>query len=160
MSDWWIRPMIMGIYMKVRNTNYKVIAFCERRITMKGRLQSLKWSSALAFVTVAIVLGSLALARITMSQDCMPFIGVPISDQSLEWQSYGERYAIIVMGGDVTGQMYRWYWGDTYGMYAELKTHDFTDDNIYFLSYGDSAEAHSDIVDATSTTGNITTAYQ
>ncbi|MCK4548228.1 MAG: T9SS type A sorting domain-containing protein [Candidatus Eisenbacteria sp.] len=77
-----------------------------------------------------------------------------------EWCSYGERYAIIVMGGNVTGQMYLWYWGDTSGMYRELISHGFTAENIYFLSYGDSADAHPDWVDGLSTTNNIRTAYQ
>jgi hypothetical protein len=89
-------------------------------------------------------------------------VDLAISQQSSMWQPYADRYAIIVMGGDVSvgSDHYRWYWADTYGMYTELKTHGFTDANIYFLSYGDSADAHSDIVDAVSTTQNIKTAYQ
>jgi hypothetical protein len=35
-----------------------------------------------------------------------------------QWQPYGNRYAIVVMGGNVTGQMYRWYWNDTSGNYC------------------------------------------
>jgi len=76
------------------------------------------------------------------------------------WYPYGERYAIIVMGGDVSGQMYLWYWGDTGGMYQELLSYGFSGENIYFLSYGDSANVHSDWVDAVSTTENIIAAYQ
>jgi len=79
-----------------------------------------------------------------------------------EWQPYGERYAIIIMGGNEpsSGQLYRWYWGDTGGMFHELLSYGFTGDNIYFLSYGDSANAHPDWVDAVSTTNNIRSAYQ
>ena len=76
------------------------------------------------------------------------------------WYPYGERYAIIVMGGNVSGQMYIWYWGDTGGMYQELLSYGFSADNIYFLSYGDSANAHPDWVDAVSTTDSIIAAYQ
>ena len=78
------------------------------------------------------------------------------------WQPYGERYAIIVMGGDVSDPHYTWYWNDTYGMYNLLKSHGFTDANIYFLSYGQGGGQPPDptVVDATSTTANITAAYQ
>lgn len=78
-----------------------------------------------------------------------------------DWQPYSQRYAIIVMGGHVTGPPhYQWYWNDTSSMYRELISCGFTGDNIYFLSYGDSADAHPDWVDAASTTENIGTAYQ
>ncbi|UCG82772.1 MAG: right-handed parallel beta-helix repeat-containing protein, partial [Dehalococcoidia bacterium] len=78
------------------------------------------------------------------------------------WHTYGDRYAIIVMGGNEasSGQKYRWFWGDTKGMYHELISYGFTGANIYFLSYGDSANAHPGWVDAQSTTANIRTAYQ
>ncbi len=77
-----------------------------------------------------------------------------------DWQPYGDRYAIIVMGGNVTGQMYVWYWGDTYGMYTELTDRGFTAENIQFLSYGPSADEHPEAVDGVSTTANIIAAYQ
>jgi hypothetical protein len=66
------------------------------------------------------------------------------------------------MGGDeaVSGNLYKWYWGDTKGMYHELLSYGFTGDNIYFLAYDDSAEAHPGWVDAVSTTANIESAYQ
>jgi hypothetical protein len=78
-----------------------------------------------------------------------------------EWLSYGERYAIIVMGGNVSGPPhYQWYWNDTSSMYLELISYGFTGENIYFFSYGDSANAHPDWVDAVSTTENIRTGYE
>ncbi len=80
--------------------------------------------------------------------------------EGTECYPYQQRYAIIVMGGNVTGQYYQWYWGDTRGMYLELISIGFTDNNIYFLSYGDSANAYPEEVDAVSTTANIRTAYQ
>ena len=76
------------------------------------------------------------------------------------WQPYQDRYAIIVMGGNVSGQHYLWYWNDTKSMYLELLSYGFTGQNIIFLSYGDSAQAHPDWVDTTSTTSNIISAYQ
>ena len=76
------------------------------------------------------------------------------------WQPYQYRYAIIVMGGNVYGQHYLWYWNDTKSMYLELLSYGFTGQNIIFLSYGDSAQAHPDWVDNTSTTSNIISAYQ
>jgi hypothetical protein len=78
------------------------------------------------------------------------------------WQPYGDRYAIIVMGGNVDpeSQHYIWYWGDTYGMYTELESYGFTAENIHFLSYGPSAEQHPEAVDGISTTENIRLAYQ
>lgn len=64
------------------------------------------------------------------------------------WNSYANRYAVIVMGGPShTPQQYDWYWGDTSGMYNELRAVGFTDENIYFISWGDSAVAHPEIVD-------------
>ena len=77
------------------------------------------------------------------------------------WHPYGERYAIIVMGGheDPGSQLYRWYWGDTGGMYRELISYGFAGENIQFLSYGDSANAHPDWVDGTSTIANVRAAY-
>jgi hypothetical protein len=59
---------------------------------------------------------------------------------STGWFPYHERYAIIVMGGNVApgSQHYTWYWADTYGMYQELEIHGFSSSNVYFLSYGPS----------------------
>jgi hypothetical protein len=81
------------------------------------------------------------------------------TDADTGWNEYMNRYAIIVMGGNVSGQMYDWYWGDTYGMYTELIDRGFTPENIYFLSYGWQADAHPMDVDALSTTANIQAAY-
>jgi len=76
------------------------------------------------------------------------------------WSPYQDRYAIIVMGGHVTGPPhYQWYWGDTYGTYRQLLDHGFAASDIYFLSYGDSATAHPEAVDAVSTTQGILAAY-
>ena len=75
------------------------------------------------------------------------------------WQPYEDRYAIIVMGGNVSGQHYLWYWNDTKSMYMELLSYGFTGENVVFLSYGDSAQAHPDWVDTTSTTSSIISAY-
>ena len=78
------------------------------------------------------------------------------------WVPYGERYAIVIMGGNegYTTNHYGWYWGDTYGMVTKLKTNfGFADSNICFLSYGPSAAAHASEVNDTSTIANIQTAY-
>ncbi len=82
------------------------------------------------------------------------------------WHSYEDRYAIIVMGGDEPNpdtarrrRLYMYYWMDTSGMHEELESYGFDEDNIYFLSYGDSADNHPDIVDGSSTVANIETAY-
>lgn len=88
----------------------------------------------------------------------------PIDEDSMDelsWNDYGTRYAIIVMGGHEPsgGQLYRWYWGDTHGMYLELKSLGFADENIHFLSYGDSAAAYPEHVDGVSTSANVTGAY-
>ena len=65
-----------------------------------------------------------------------------------EWAPYGERYAVIVMGGPAhTQQQYGYYWMDTSGMYQELRDLGFTDENIYFVSWGDSAVENPEIVD-------------
>jgi hypothetical protein len=100
---------------------------------------------------------------LVMSFACLGLTSGMFSDsraaQPSAWCDYGERYAIVVMGGNVSGQIYRWYWGDTGGMYRELISYGFSGESIYFLSYGDSANAHPDWVDATSTTANIITAY-
>lgn len=78
------------------------------------------------------------------------------------WQAYAERYAIIVMGGNVSPgtQLYGWYWGDTYGMYTALIGRGFAPANVRFLSYGPSADAHPEAVDGLSTVANIRAAYQ
>jgi hypothetical protein len=77
-----------------------------------------------------------------------------------ECYSYQQRYAIIVMGGNVTDQTYQRYWEDTRGMYQDLISYGFTGNDIYFLSYGDSADAHPDWVDAVSSTAAIIAAFQ
>ncbi|HNQ23954.1 MAG TPA: protein kinase [Phycisphaerae bacterium] len=78
------------------------------------------------------------------------------------WRGYGQRYAIIVMGGHAPADTkhYGWYWNDTFGMYEELKARGFSDENIYFLSYGPKAAEHPEAVDAESTTENIRAAYR
>ncbi|MBD3237745.1 MAG: hypothetical protein GF330_13660, partial [Candidatus Eisenbacteria bacterium] len=76
-----------------------------------------------------------------------------------DWSSYGERYAIVVMGGNVTGQMYRWYWNDTSGEVWALMDWGFAPENIIYLSYGDSANAHPELVDAVSTHANVAAAF-
>ena len=93
--------------------------------------------------------------------DLRPHLEVEYTQRETCWYEYGERYSIIVMGGNEPshGQLYRWYWGDTHGMYTQLKDIGFTDENIYFLSYGDSAAAHPDHVDATSIRASIRDAY-
>jgi len=85
----------------------------------------------------------------------------PLPTPAAGWQSYGQRYAIIVMGGDVSGQSYDWYWGDTYEMYTNLRSYGFSAQNIYFLSYGEGGgdPPDPDAVDAESTTDNIRDAY-
>ncbi|MCK4546529.1 MAG: choice-of-anchor D domain-containing protein [Candidatus Eisenbacteria sp.] len=98
-----------------------------------------------------------------MSAEGMPVPGgddyEPPPGKKGTWHSYEDRYAIIVMGGDESGQKYRWYWGDTAGMCWELIERGFTNGNIFFLSYGDSADAHPEIVDGTSNVANIEAAY-
>jgi len=71
-----------------------------------------------------------------------------------DWVPYKHRYALIVMGGGESGQMYGYYWTDTSNMYSKLKATGFTDANIYFCSYGSSASGQS-IVDKTSTRTNV-----
>jgi hypothetical protein len=75
------------------------------------------------------------------------------------WSSYSNRYAVIVMGGDETGQMYTYYWMDTYGMYQHLISLGFTAENIYFLAYGSDADAHPEAVDRVSTKANVQWAF-
>ena len=76
-----------------------------------------------------------------------------------QWLPYSNRYAVIVMGGDETGQMYTWYWQDSYGMYQHLIALGFTAANIHFLSYGSEAEAHPEAVDGVSTKANVQWAF-
>ncbi|MFH1690786.1 MAG: immunoglobulin domain-containing protein [Candidatus Eisenbacteria bacterium] len=78
------------------------------------------------------------------------------------WTDYDDRYAIIVTGGDtsnVDAELYGYYWADTYGMHEELLDRGFVADNIYFLSWGDSADVHPAAVDTISNTVNIQAAY-
>ena len=88
-----------------------------------------------------------------------PFFG---QSQNADWCPYENKYAIVVMGGSQAPEtnLYGWYWGDTYGMYNRLiNNFDFEPDNIRFLSYGDSLEAHPDEVYGISTIANVTSAY-
>jgi hypothetical protein len=71
-----------------------------------------------------------------------------------DWVPYADRYAVIVMGGNVSGDTYGYYWTDTSNMYNELKAAGFTDGNIYFCSYGSSAQGQA-IVDKSSTRTNV-----
>jgi hypothetical protein len=71
-----------------------------------------------------------------------------------DWVPYGNRYGLIVMGGNVVNPTYGYYWTDTSNMYNALKAAGFTDANIYFLSYGSSASGQT-IVDRTSTRDNV-----
>jgi hypothetical protein len=108
---------------------------------------------------------ALALLGICFGMATTPGSGDPPGSEDrmegLSWHDYGARYAIIVMGGHEHsgGQLYRWYWGDTHGMYLELKDLGFEDDNIHFLSYGDSAAAYPEHVDGVSTSDNVRSAY-
>jgi hypothetical protein len=78
----------------------------------------------------------------------------------LQWHPYQDRFALVVMGGHVSGNpYYRWYWNDTYGMVRHLRAHGFTDDCIRYLSYGDSVPNHPGEVDGLSTTQGIRDAY-
>ncbi len=76
-----------------------------------------------------------------------------------QWTPYGDRYAIVVMGGNVSGQMYKWYWNDTSGMVWTLMDWGFDPENIFYLSYGDSAVAHPELADGTSTKENVHAAF-
>lgn len=76
------------------------------------------------------------------------------------WISYGNRYAVIVMGGDESGQMYTWYWQDCYGMYQHLISLEFRPENIFFLAYGSHANAHPEAVDRVSTKANVQWAFE
>lgn len=126
--------------------------------------------------TLFLIIGLLLFGGIVDAQSPDSFFGFPagISDKSMQalpmtedpavekaasWQSYEDRYAIIVMGGDVSGIFYEWYWTDTYGMYTQLKDYGFTDDDIIFLSYGPEAQNHPDEVDGESTTQEVINAY-
>lgn len=76
-----------------------------------------------------------------------------------QWKTYDHRYAIVVMGGNVTGQMYRWYWNDTSGKAWALMSWGFAPEDIIYLSYGDSATAHPELVDGVSTKANVKAAF-
>lgn len=87
------------------------------------------------------------------------FLSLVISAFAGEWQPYGNRYAIVVMGGNVSGQMYRWYWNDTSGKVWALMDWGFAPENIIYLTYGDSADAHPELVDGISTKANVQAAF-
>lgn len=76
-----------------------------------------------------------------------------------QWKPYGHRYAIVVMGGSVTDQMYRWYWNDTSGKIWTLMDWGFAPEDIIYLSYGDSATVHPELVDGISTKANVKAAF-
>ena len=76
-----------------------------------------------------------------------------------QWIPYSHRYAIVVMGGNVQGQLYRWYWNDTAGQVWTFMDWGFSPENIIFLSYGDSASAHPELVDNISTYNNVKSAF-
>lgn len=76
-----------------------------------------------------------------------------------EWRSYAQRYAIVVMGGNVSGQMYKWYWNDTSGQVWAMMDWGFAPEDIFYLSYGDSADAHPELADTTSTYVNVKAAF-
>lgn len=76
-----------------------------------------------------------------------------------EWFPYSNRYAVVIMGANVSGQMYFWYWNDTGSMYRQLIDLGFIAENIFFLSYGDSANVHPEMVDKTSTKANVQWAF-
>ena len=84
----------------------------------------------------------------------------PVSAASAsQWFPYSNRYAVIVMGGDVTGQTYTYYWQDTYGMYDHLIGLGFTAESIYFLAYWSEADDHPGAVDRVSTKANVQWAF-
>jgi hypothetical protein len=75
----------------------------------------------------------------------IPYSSSPVVNS---WVPYANRYAVIVMGGPANNStQYGYYWMDTYGMYQKLIALGFTSDNIYFISWGDSAVAHAEVVD-------------
>ncbi len=76
-----------------------------------------------------------------------------------EWMEYAHRYAIIVMGGNVTGQMYRWYWNDTSGEVWALMDWGFAPEDIIYLTYGDSAAVHPELVDGISNYADVEAAF-
>ena len=71
-----------------------------------------------------------------------------------DWVPYANRYGLVVMGGDVSGATYGYYWSDTTNMYNVLRAAGFTDANIYFLAYDSSASGQT-IVDRTTTRDNV-----
>ncbi|MCK4585176.1 hypothetical protein KAU13_07150, partial [candidate division WOR-3 bacterium] len=87
------------------------------------------------------------------------FLSLIVSAFAGEWQPYGNRYAIVVMGGNVSGQMYRWYWNDTSGKVWALMDWGFAPENIIYLTYGDSANVHPELVDGVSTKANVQAAF-
>lgn len=104
----------------------------------------------IVYLLILILLGFLVInPQVTLSQ----------AEPQGRWVSYGNRYAVIVMGGPAEGQLERWYWEDTSGMYKLLKGLGFTDDNIYFLSWGQYASSQS-IVDRPTTKENVKWAFE
>jgi len=89
-------------------------------------------------------------------EDTFEFV---VSSGAGQWKPYGHRYAIVVMGGNVSGQMYRWYWNDTSGKVWTLMDWGFAPEDIIYLSYGDSANVHPELVDDISTKANVQAAF-
>ncbi len=74
------------------------------------------------------------------------------------WRPYANRYAAVVMAGNVEGREphYGWYWSDTYGMVRELIDREgFPAENVFLLAYGPKADKHADAVRGPSTTTEI-----
>ena len=82
------------------------------------------------------------------------------ADRSGLWTPYVHKYAIVVMGGSVSGQMYKWYWNDTSSLVWALMDWEFAPQDIYYFSYGDSASAHPELVDGISTYANVEAAFE
>ena len=127
---------------------------------MKGSLYSVQSLIALGCLVLAVLTGSQELAGGLEGDDPGAIASAVVGQAALNWHSYGERFAIIVMGGHVTGPPhYQWYWGDTGGMYHELLYYGFRPENVCFLSYGDSAVLHPDWVDTVSTVACVAAAF-
>jgi len=72
----------------------------------------------------------------------------PYCRGSYEWHPYGERYAIIVVGGDTEDSDYQRDWGDAYETFYDLLDAGFAHENVYFVAYGQYADDYYYIVDA------------
>ncbi len=114
-------------------------------------------------IGVSLLLGMLIIILSQARIKAMPTDSVRLADDSIQipldsssWVPYSNRYAVIVMGGPSSGQLYEYYWLDTYGMYKELRDlYGFAHENIYFLSWGYQADAHPEVVDYESSKTNV-----